>query len=262
MRRSRRWSTCALLWSALTWPTALVVACPCWKLPTPESESGRGWRRTSTEGGAAVNDAAFSSGGLNEPAERAELMATARELVPLLKAHASETERRGTPAPEVHAALRAAGFYTLTAPRKYGGREAGVRTVIDVFSELARGCGSSTWVAKIHCGSASMTALFDDRARQDVWGEDGAARPSSGSTKGAVEHGPRSTGRHHGQRRLVLRLRDPSGAMGAVPGRRRRRHGRESRCPARPGPRLRHRHQGHLGHGRYEGHRQRQLHRS
>jgi hypothetical protein len=48
-------------------------------------------------------------------------MAAARELVPLLKAHAAEIERLGTPAPEVHEALRAAGFYALTAPRKYGG---------------------------------------------------------------------------------------------------------------------------------------------
>jgi 3-hydroxy-9,10-secoandrosta-1,3,5(10)-triene-9,17-dione monooxygenase len=131
-----------------------------------------------------VSDAAFASGVLNEPAERAELVATARELVPLLRAHAPETERLGTPAPAVDAALRAAGFYTLTAPRRYGGREAGVRTVIEVFSELARGCGSSAWVAKIQCGAAFMTALFDDRARYDVWGENGCAAVS-GSTNGA-----------------------------------------------------------------------------
>ena len=45
-----------------------------------------------------MNGAEFASGALNEPAERAELIATARELVPLLKAHAAETERLGTPA--------------------------------------------------------------------------------------------------------------------------------------------------------------------
>jgi hypothetical protein len=39
-----------------------------------------------------------------------------------------------------------------------------MRTVIDVFSELARGCGSSAWVTKIQCGTAHMTALFDDRS--------------------------------------------------------------------------------------------------
>jgi alkylation response protein AidB-like acyl-CoA dehydrogenase len=62
----------------------------------------------------------------------------------------------------VDEALRAAGFYTLTAPRKFGGREAGVRTIIEVFSELARGCGSSAWVGKIHCGAAFMASLFGD----------------------------------------------------------------------------------------------------
>jgi hypothetical protein len=44
-----------------------------------------------------VNVAEFASGALNEPAE---LMAIAREPVPLLKAHAAETERLGTPGPE------------------------------------------------------------------------------------------------------------------------------------------------------------------
>jgi 3-hydroxy-9,10-secoandrosta-1,3,5(10)-triene-9,17-dione monooxygenase len=129
---------------------------------------------------------------LNGPAERAELISTARELVPLLRCHAAETERRGNLTPEVDAALRAANFYTLTAPRKYGGHEAGVRTIIDVFAELARGCGSSSWVGKIHCGAAFYASLFDDQARDDIWGEDGRAAVSA-STNGAESNLVRST---------------------------------------------------------------------
>lgn len=191
-----------------------------------------------------MNGAEFASGALNEPAERAELMATARELVPLLKAHAAETERLDTPAPEVHGALRGAGFYTLTAPRKYGGREAGVRTAIDVFSELARGCGSSAWVAKIQCGTAHMTALFDDRARQNVWGEDGSAAGAPSNTARPVPGGNRR------RRRLVLRLGHPPGPLGAVPGVGGHRRG-ASRCPVHAAPRFGLHHQVHLGHGRY-----------
>jgi 3-hydroxy-9,10-secoandrosta-1,3,5(10)-triene-9,17-dione monooxygenase len=75
--------------------------------------------------------------------------------------------------------MRAGGFYTLTAPRKFGGREAGVRTLIEVYSELGRGCGSSAWVGKIHCGAAFMASLFGDEARQDIWGEDSGAAVSA-----------------------------------------------------------------------------------
>jgi len=128
---------------------------------------------------------------LNDPAERAELIAAARELVPLLRSHAAETERRGNLTPEVDAALRAGGFYTLTAPRRFGGREAGVRTVVDVFAELARGCGSSSWVGKIYCGSAFMASLFDDQARGDIWGKDANAAVSA-ALKGAASNSVRS----------------------------------------------------------------------
>ncbi|WP_433275046.1 acyl-CoA dehydrogenase family protein [Pseudonocardia xinjiangensis] len=128
---------------------------------------------------------------LNDPAERAALIAAARELVPLLRAHAAETEGRGNLAPEVDAALRAGGFYTLTAPRMFGGREAGVRTVIDVFAELALGCGSSSWVGKIHCGAAFMASLFDDQAREDIWGKDSHAAVSA-ATNGAASNSVRS----------------------------------------------------------------------
>jgi 3-hydroxy-9,10-secoandrosta-1,3,5(10)-triene-9,17-dione monooxygenase len=147
-----------------------------------------------------MNDAVSEHNNLNDPRERAELLSTARELVPLLRSHAAETERRGNLSPQVDAALRAAGFYTLTAPRKFGGREAGVRTIIEVFSELARGCGSSAWVGKIHCGAAFMASLFGDEARQDVWGEDSLAavsaslNGSASSTAREVQGGVRVSG--------------------------------------------------------------------
>jgi len=135
--------------------------------------------------------------------ERSELVSIARELVPLLTANAPENERQGSVTPEVDAALRTAGFYTLTAPRKFGGREAGARTLIEVFAELARGCGASAWVGKIHCGSAFLASMFDDRARQDIWGEDGHAAVTASlngsdlNTAQATKHGITVSGEWH-----------------------------------------------------------------
>jgi 3-hydroxy-9,10-secoandrosta-1,3,5(10)-triene-9,17-dione monooxygenase len=140
---------------------------------------------------------------LNDEDEREELVSTARALVPLLRANASKTERDGDVAPRVDAALRAAGLYTLTAPRKFGGREAGVRTIIDVFAELGRGCGSTSWVGKLHCGSAFIASLFGDEARQEVWGEDdkavvsGSAKASQSTTAHATTDGLMISGEWH-----------------------------------------------------------------
>ena len=139
-----------------------------------------------------MSDCVTRPGGLNQLGEREELVSTARELVPLLRSEAAETERRRNLTPRVDAAFRTAGFYTLTAPRKFGGREAGIRTIVEVFAELGRGCGSSAWVGRNHCGAALMASLFIDRARRDVWGNDNGAVVAS-SLSGSAHNTVRET---------------------------------------------------------------------
>jgi 3-hydroxy-9,10-secoandrosta-1,3,5(10)-triene-9,17-dione monooxygenase len=104
------------------------------------------------------------------PDEVAELVAGAGRLVPLLLAHAAEVERRGRLTDEVTGALRDGGWLTLAAPRRFGGREIGARALVEVCTELGRGCGSSAWVVNVVAGGAFLTSLFDDQARLDVWG--------------------------------------------------------------------------------------------
>jgi 3-hydroxy-9,10-secoandrosta-1,3,5(10)-triene-9,17-dione monooxygenase len=40
-----------------------------------------------------------------------------------------------------------------------------------VFGELARGCGSGAWVTMIFSQGAFTASLFDEQARQDIWGQ-------------------------------------------------------------------------------------------
>lgn len=101
-----------------------------------------------------------------------DLVTRARDLIPLLAADADEAERRGRLTDEVAGALRLAGFFTLQQPRSLGGLEASARTSLEVYRELARGCGSAAWVAMILSGGAYVTSLFGDRARDEVWGDD------------------------------------------------------------------------------------------
>jgi 3-hydroxy-9,10-secoandrosta-1,3,5(10)-triene-9,17-dione monooxygenase len=122
-----------------------------------------------------------------------ELLDRARELVPLLRANAAETERLGRLPEDNVTALRDAGFFTLGAPRCFGGPEADFRTWVGVVAELARGCGSSAWVATLLSMGCHWAALLGDRARSDVWAADPHAaiclNPSPSARGSAVEGG-------------------------------------------------------------------------
>ncbi|HEY3870073.1 MAG TPA: acyl-CoA dehydrogenase family protein [Actinocrinis sp.] len=119
------------------------------------------------------------------------LLAEAERLTGLLQANAAETERRGRLPDENANALRAAGFFTLQAPRRYGGRAAGLREVFEVYTALARGCPSSSWVSMILSGSALVASHFDDRARAEVWGEDPRAAVCSSFIPGGAAQAER-----------------------------------------------------------------------
>ncbi|MDN5860497.1 MAG: acyl-CoA dehydrogenase, partial [Pseudonocardia sp.] len=57
------------------------------------------------------------------PVRSEELLGRAAELVPLLREHAERGERDRRLADEVVDALRSAGMFRLTAPRRVGGYE-------------------------------------------------------------------------------------------------------------------------------------------
>ncbi len=131
--------------------------------------------------------------------EPGDLVARARELVPLLREHAERAEEQRRLTDEVTAALRDAGMFTLTAPRRTGGYEVDIRTWLDVCTELARGDGSASWVVALMNTGAYLVGQLPDRARADVWGEDphaavcGQLTPSA--TARAVDDGFVVTGR-------------------------------------------------------------------
>jgi 3-hydroxy-9,10-secoandrosta-1,3,5(10)-triene-9,17-dione monooxygenase len=92
-----------------------------------------------------------------------------RALVPLLRENAIRTERERKVAPENIEALAAAGVFRLTLPRSHGGYEASVATQIEVLAEVARGCGSTSWVASVYSVGTWLAALFPDDAQDEVF---------------------------------------------------------------------------------------------
>ncbi|MFJ4771106.1 acyl-CoA dehydrogenase family protein [Streptomyces uncialis] len=125
--------------------------------------------------------------------------ALAAGLVPLLRGNAARTEEDRRVAEENITALAEADLLRLTVPRRFGGAEADIRTFLEVSSELARGCGSTAWVATLVNVCNWITGLFPERAQREVWGDDPGARVcgvlAPTATSRAVEGGLVVTGR-------------------------------------------------------------------
>ncbi len=127
------------------------------------------------------------------------VLAGVRELLPVLRDRAQETEDRRALAPENVKALAETGFFRLLQPARFGGHEAHPLTFLTGVREIASACGSTGWVASVIGVHAWQLALFPDRAQQDVWGGDTGTRMSSSyAPTGRIERvdgGYRVTGR-------------------------------------------------------------------
>jgi 3-hydroxy-9,10-secoandrosta-1,3,5(10)-triene-9,17-dione monooxygenase len=107
------------------------------------------------------------------------VLAGVRELLPVLRERAQETEDRRALAPETVKALAETGFFRLLQPARFGGHEAHPLTFLTGVREIASACGSTGWVASVIGVHAWQLALFPDRAQQEVWGTDTGTRMSS-----------------------------------------------------------------------------------
>ncbi|WP_409182002.1 3-hydroxy-9,10-secoandrosta-1,3,5(10)-triene-9,17-dione monooxygenase oxygenase subunit [Amycolatopsis sp. VS8301801F10] len=131
--------------------------------------------------------------------ELAAVIAGVRDLLPVLRERAQETEdARRIPAESVKA-LQETGFFRLLQPKPYGGFEADPVTFYTAVKLIASACGSTGWVASILGVHPWHVALFDARAQADVWGEDHDVRISSSyapmGKATVVEGGYRLSGR-------------------------------------------------------------------
>jgi len=126
------------------------------------------------------------------------LVNRARALIPTLieRAPAQQANRRILN--ETMADLKAAGFFKIFQPKRWGGWELQPRTFFDVQAALAEGDISVGWVFGILGVHSFHLALFDDRAAEDVWGKDNTALIASPYSPGKAvpaEGGYRLTGR-------------------------------------------------------------------
>lgn len=110
---------------------------------------------------------------------REQLLERAREMVPALRQRSAEAAALGQLPEATITEMKAAGFFRILQPARWGGYELDPQDFFDVQVTLAEGCMSTAWVFGVVAVHNWQLALFDDRAARDVWGEDDSVLISS-----------------------------------------------------------------------------------
>lgn len=131
----------------------------------------------------------------DEIALRNELLQRARELQPLLRKNAAQTDRDRRAAEENILAIEQAGLLRIMQPRRYGGFGAPVRTHVEVAATLAEACPGTAWVQNLIGVCNWFASLLPERAQDEIFKANPKARvagvftPSSQTQRKEVEGG-------------------------------------------------------------------------
>ena len=100
-----------------------------------------------------------------------QVVEAVRELLPGFRERAQDTEDARRISVESIKALQQSGFFKLLQPKRYGGHESSPNDFYRAVRLIAGACGSTGWVAAVLGCHPWQLGLFDDRAQQEVWGE-------------------------------------------------------------------------------------------
>ena len=131
--------------------------------------------------------------------DSAELLARIEKIKPLLRENAASGEQDRRVTEESMRALREAGVFKIVTPKRYGGYETSMRTMLDVSAAVAEADGGTAWIVTLLNVCSWMVGLTSQQAQDDVWGENpnalvsGVLAPTAETRK--VDGGYRVTGR-------------------------------------------------------------------
>lgn len=103
-----------------------------------------------------------------------DLVARARDMVPVLRGRAGRAEALRRIPDETVAEFQAAGFYRIFQPERHDGYELDYGSQLAIFGELGRGCASSAWDGSVIGCHAWILGMFPPQAQDEVWGEEPA----------------------------------------------------------------------------------------
>ena len=121
-----------------------------------------------------MSAAGFADVGYEAAVRRAEALA------PVLRQRADRAESARQMEKDTLEDLHRTGLFRFHQPKRWGGMELPFVAIFDLPYEVARGCASTAWnVANLGIHHW-MLALYDERAQQEVWGQDPDALIASG----------------------------------------------------------------------------------
>ena len=128
----------------------------------------------------------------------ADVIARVTALVPLIREHAGQSSADRRVVPEVVTALKEAGLFGLLVPRRLGGLETNLRTMMECVAEVARGDGSTAWAVALLNVCTWFSTTFSDEAQEEMFSTQGNKAcgifsPATSSVR--VEGGYRVSGR-------------------------------------------------------------------
>ena len=105
-----------------------------------------------------------------EVPDATELVARVRELQPLIRRNAAQGEQDRRVAEESMQALLGAGILKTAQPRRYGGYESSMRTMLDVSAAVGEADGGTAWVVNLNNVCCWLASLFPVKAQDEVFG--------------------------------------------------------------------------------------------
>ena len=100
-----------------------------------------------------------------------DLLASARALEPVIRAHADAAERDRRLAPPVLEAMRAAGLFRMFTPRSLGGLEVDPLTVARVAEEIASFDSAAAWALQAGNTGAWWAARFPEAGVEELFAD-------------------------------------------------------------------------------------------
>jgi len=101
-----------------------------------------------------------------------DVLAAARDLVPLLRERAVATDRDRRIELDTYRRLGDAGFFHILKPKRYGGLELSEHEHAKVAMTLARGCASTAWVFSILSSDNMAVLAYPEQVQEEIWGTD------------------------------------------------------------------------------------------
>ena len=98
-----------------------------------------------------------------------ELIGRAHELKPVIAARALATEQKRSLLDETVKDLCDAGFMQILTPKRFGGHELHIDTMVEVARIFASACPSTGWVSAFYIGHNWLHAVFPEKSQEEVF---------------------------------------------------------------------------------------------